>query len=173
MASVLQVLTEMLRLRAAPQDLPARDDLLLGSVAAAAVAAMLAIRRIYPLDLAAARVALDLVLQLALVLVALRITGHPERFRQTFSALCGTGAILVLLTWPLIDILSSQPPESGLAAGAVVLLFGIYGWGVLVMGHILRHALGLALGRGVLLALGYVIVATIIADVTVPPPESP
>lgn len=173
MASLLQLFAEMLRLRAAPQDLPARDDVVAGSVVAAAVATTLAIRPVYPLELAAARVALDLVLQLALVVAALRLTGHPERLRQTFSALCGTGAILVLLTWPLLDILSSQPPESELAAGAVLLLFGIYGWGVLVMGHILRHALGLTLGRGVLLALGYVIVATIIADVTVPPPEPP
>lgn len=173
MASVLQLFAEMLRLRAAPQDLPARDDLLLGSVVAAAATAMLALRSLYPLDLAAARIALDLALQLVFVLAILRLVGHPERFRQTFSALCGTGAILVLLTWPLNDILASREPESGIAAGAVVLLFGIYAWSVLVTGHILRHALGLTLGRGVLVALAYVFVATLIAAVTVPPPEAP
>lgn len=170
MASVLQLFAEMLRLRAAPQDLPARDGIVVGSVVAAAGAALLAIRSLYPLDMAAARIALDLVLQLAFVVAVLRLAGHPERFRQTFSALCGTGAILVLLTWPLNDILASRPPESGLAAGAVLLLFGIYGWSVLVAGHILRHALGLTLGRGVLVALGYIVVATFIAAVLVPPP---
>lgn len=173
MASVLQLFAEMLRLRAAPQDLPARDGILVGSVVAAVVAAILALRSIYPLDLAAARIALDLALQLVFVVALLRLVGHPERFRQTFSALCGTGALLVLLTWPLNDILASRPPESGLAAGAVMLLFGIYGWSVLVTGHILRHALDLTLGRGVAVALGYVLVATFIAAFAVPPPEPP
>lgn len=175
MASVLQLFVDMLRLRARPQDLPASDRLLLGSVVVLAAASMLAIRRLYPPDLALARIGLDLVLQVAFVLGALRLTGRPERFRQTFTALCGTGALLVLLTWPLLDVLLEREPGEDLFALAMLALFGIYGWSVVVFGHILRHALELGLGRAVLVALAYVLASTLIADTIVPAPslESP
>ena len=170
MASVLQLFVDMVRLRTRPQDLPASDGLLIGSVVAVIVASLLAIRQLYPVDLALARTGLDLALQFAFVTGALRMTGHPERFRQTFTALCGTGAILVLLTWPLLDILIDRTPADDLFLLALLLLFGVYGWSVTVIGHILRHALDLSLRRGVLIALGYVLLSTAIADTLVPVP---
>lgn len=170
MASVLQLFADMLRLRTRPQDLPASDRWLLGSAAALVATSMLAIRRIYPPDLALARIGLDLALQVAFVLGALRLTGHPERFRQTFTALCGTGALLVLLTWPLIDILLDREPDEELFALAMLGLFVVYAWSVVVVGHILRHALDLGLGKAVLIALAYILAATVIADTMVPAP---
>ncbi|MDZ7747856.1 MAG: hypothetical protein U5K43_02645 [Halofilum sp. (in: g-proteobacteria)] len=134
-------------------------------------ASMLAIRRLYPPDLAFARIGLDLALQVAFVLGALRLTGRPERFRQTFTALCGTGALLVLLTWPLLDVLLEREPGEDLFALAMLALFAVYGWSVVVVGHILRHALDLGLGRAVLLALAYILASTLVADTIVPAPS--
>ena len=171
MASVLQLFADMLRLRARPQDLPASDSLLLGSVAAAIGASMLAIRRLYPPDLALARIGMDLLLQLGFVVAALRITGRPERFRQTFTALCGTGALLVLLTWPLIEIVLERGPEETLFGVALITLFAVYGWSVVVVGHILRHALDIGLGKAVGISLAYMLASTAIADSVVPVPE--
>lgn len=161
----------MLRLRARPQDLPATDTVLMGTVLAAVGAGLLAIRRLYPTDMALARIGVDLALQLGFVVAALRVTGRPERFRQTFSALCGTGALLVLLTWPLIDILMDQGPEDQLFGVALITLFAVYGWSVVVVGHILRHALELGFGKSVLLALAYLLASTALADSVVPVPE--
>lgn len=172
MASVLQVFADMLRLRARPQDVPASDTLLLGSVVAVAGASMLAIRRLYPADLAAARIGIDLLLQLAFVLGALQVTGHPERFRQTFTALCGTGALLVLLSWPLLDVLLDTERGASLHALGSFALLGLYAWSVVVVGHILRHALELRLGAAVMLALAYVVASVIIGDTLVPAPAS-
>lgn len=172
MASIIQVFADMLRLRAGPQDLPASAAVLYGSLAAAAISAMLAIQRLYPFDVAGARVGLDLALQFALVTGALRVTGRPERFRQTYAALCGTGAFIVLLSWPLFDIMLDGA-QTGLASIAGLLLLGLYGWSVVIVGHILRHALDLTLGKGVVIALIYVVVSTAIADLLLPAPELP
>lgn len=171
MASVLQVFADMLRLRTRPQDLPASEPLLAGSVVALAGASMLAIRRLYPPDLAAARIGIDLALQVAFVLAALRLSGRPERFRQTFTALCGTGALLVLLSWPLLDIVVERSPGESLFALGLLALFAVYGWSVVVVGHILRHALDLGLGRGIALALAYIVVSALVGDALVPVPE--
>jgi len=164
------VFAELLRLRARPQDLPARDGVVVGSVLAVFGASMLAVHEIYTPGRAVGRVLVDVLLEAGFVLGVLRVTGRPERFRQTFSALCGTGAILVLLTWPLVDIVVQRPPGSALAGIALLLLLAIYGWSALVIGHILRYALDLSLGRAVLLALAYVLVSSLLGDALVPPP---
>ena len=171
MASVLQLFADMLRLRTRPQDLPASQTVLLGSAIGLAAASMLAVRRLYPPDLAAARIGIDLALQLAFVVAVLRMTGHPERFRQTFTALCGTGALLVLLSWPLLDILVERSPGESLYTLAVLALLAVYAWSVVVVGHILRHALDTGLGRGVAVALAYIVVSALVGDTLVPVPD--
>lgn len=168
MASVLQTLVNMLQLRAGPQDLPASGAVFLGSIVAVMAASLLAVRSLYPLDLALVRIGLDLLLQAAFVFAALRWAGHPPRFRQTYAALCGTGALLILLIWPLVDILQDRSPEDTLAGVALMLLFGIYGWSVAVIGHILRHALDLRMGPAVLLALGYFIGSAAVIETLLP-----
>ena len=168
MASVLQTLIHLLQLRAGPQDLPASDGVLLGSIAAVVVASLLAVRSLYPLDLALARIGLDLLLQAGFVFAALQWTGHPARFHQTYTALCGTGALLVLLIWPLVDVIEDRGPEATLSGVAVILLFAIYGWSVAVIGHILRHALDLRMAPAVLLAVGYFIGSAALIETLVP-----
>lgn len=175
MTSVLAIqrFADLLRLRAGPQDMPASTAVLVGAIAANAIASMLVIQRVYTPELAALRVAVDLALQLAFVAGALRITGHPGRLRQTYAALCGAGAFLVLLAWPLLSILMERPDGDDLAGVASLLLLGLYGWAALIIGHVLRHALDTTLGRGVLLGVAYVLTASLLADALVPPREMP
>lgn len=169
--SVLQLFVDMVRLRARPQDLPASDGLLLASVAAVVGITILAVRPFYPLEAGAARVGLDLLLQVAIVLGALRATGRGERFRQTFTAICGTGVIFTLLSWPLYVILVDRDPAHPLAAAAVLLVLAIYAWAVVVAGHILRHAFDVRMAAGLGLALIYIVVTTAIGEILLPPPE--
>lgn len=173
MTSVLAIqrFADLLRLRAGPQDLPASNAVLLVTVAAAAVLGTLAIQRVYSPEMAGVRVALDLLLQLAFVFGALRVTGHPERLRQTYAALCGTTAFLVLLAWPLVGVMLDRPQGDSLGMIAALFLMGVYGWSVVVVGHILRHALDLTLGKAIVVALAYILAAGVIAAELVPPAE--
>jgi hypothetical protein len=170
-SSVLQLFVDLVRLRARPQDLPASDTLLLASALALMVATTAAVQPFYPLMTGAARVGLDLLLQLVIVQGALRLIGHPERFRQTFTAICGTGVIFTLLAWPLYAILVDRDPSHPIAGISVLLVLGIYVWAVTVLGHILRHALEIRMSPALAFALLYVVVTTAIGEVVLPPPE--
>ncbi len=171
MSSVLQLFVDLVRLRARPQDLPASDGLLLVCALALAVTTTLALQPFYPLTTGSARVGLDLLLQVVIVQGALRTIGHPERFRQTFTAICGTGVIFTLLAWPLYTILVDRDPSHPLAGASVLLVLGIYIWAVAVLGHILRHALEVRMSAALAFALLYVVVTTAIGETLLPPPE--
>ncbi|MDZ7829402.1 MAG: hypothetical protein U5K33_07915 [Halofilum sp. (in: g-proteobacteria)] len=170
MASVLQTYVNMLQLRAGPQDLPASDRVFLGSVAALIGVSLLVATTIYPARLALVRIGIDLLLQIVVVASLLHWAGHPRRFRQTFAAMCGTGVLLILLMWPLIDILHDRAPEETLTGAATIGLFGLYGWSIAVIAHILRHALELRMAQAVLLALGYFIGSVIVVETLAPVP---
>lgn len=171
LSSVLQLFVDLVRLRARPQDLPASDGLVLVSALALAVTTTLALQPFYPLTTGSARVGLDLLLQLLIVQGTLRAIGHPERFRQTFTAICGTGVIFTLLAWPLYTILVDRDPSHPIAGASVLLVFGIYGWAVAVLGHILRHALEIRMSAALGCALLYVVVTTAVGEMLLPPPE--
>jgi hypothetical protein len=171
LSSVLQLFVSLVRLRARPQDLPASDGLLLVCAILLAVTTTLALQPFYPLTIGSVRVGLDLLLQVIIVQGALRVIGHPERFRQTFTAICGTGVIFTLLAWPLYTILVDRDPSHPLAGASVLLVLGIYVWAVAVLGHILRHALEVRMSAALAFALLYVVVTTAIGETVLPPPE--
>ncbi len=170
MLRLFSLFADLLRLRAGPQELPASDRVVVASVLALVVASILSVQRLYPPGLAAGRVGLDLVIEAAFFAGALYWARHTERFRQTFAAACGTSALLVLLTWPLLDIVVERSREDLLHGLAIVALLGIYIWHVVVIGHILRHALEVRLRRGIALAVVLVLGAGLIGDAVLPPP---
>lgn len=168
MASVLQTYVNLLQLKSGPQQLPASDRVFLGSVAALVLVSLFVATSIYSLELALIRIGLDLLIQAVVVASLLNWVGHAARFRQTFAAMCGTGALLILLMWPLIEILHERAPEETLTGVATIALFGIYGWSVAIIAHIWRHALDLRMGQTVLLALGYFIGSVVVIETLAP-----
>jgi len=167
---LISLFAELLRLRVGPQELPASNRVVALSVLALVGASLLAVNRLYPPGLAAGRVGLDLLIEVAFFTAVLHWARHPERFRQTFAAACGTSALLVLLTWPLLDIVVEDQREDLLHGLAVITLLGIYIWHVIVIGHILRHALDVRLRRGIALAIVLVLGSGLIGDALLPPP---
>jgi hypothetical protein len=92
---------------------------------------------------------------LAVSYLALYLRRRPARYWQTALALIGTGLIFSLLALPLLVLVgpvdtANQAPWLPVVGWAVLLLFG---WQLLVAGHIWRHALDVPLPTGVLVAL--------------------
>jgi len=168
---LFSLFAELLRLRVGPQALPASDRVVAVAVVALGGASLLTVQHLYPPGSGAARVGLDLLITVAFFAGLLSVARRPERFRQTFAAVCGTGALLVLITWPLLDIVVERGREDTLYAVAVLALLGVYVWHVVVIGHILRHALDTRPARGIALALIFVLGSGLIGDLVVPPPE--
>ena len=155
MTSILLSFINLCRLRAAPQDLP-YSILLMGATLVCYFLAGLGIasseQAFGPALLTSV---VDVVLLVGLARLALWITNHGARAMQTVTALAGTGTLFELLAWPLIATMQ------GVTAGAPsttlsFLLLALIVWNIVVIGHILRHALDMTMWIACGIALLYV-----------------
>lgn len=97
-----------------------------------------------------------------ITIIILRLNRHPERWVQTLTALTGTGCILGILALPLFA--GSLLFDSGelLQALLVILYLTLIIWSLAIMGHILRHALDTTMGVGVLFAIIYILITSLL-----------
>ena len=142
----------MCLLRVAPQDLPASTLLLGIAVAAnAGLGTLVTLLHFPPLTAVAVGVTLTLLPGLfAFVLLVVR--GRVERFSQTYAALAGTGAVLGLISLPLVVLMERSGPADGPSAAGVLVTvpwLALLVWSWVVSGHILRHALSVHLTAGI------------------------
>lgn len=172
MPRLLQLFVDILLLRAGPQDVPASPALLAIAVMASALTSWLLALEVFAGPHAFARVAIELALMAALVLALLAFHGRSARFAQSFTALCGAGAILALLAWPLFGIALGRPRGDEFGALAMLMLWLVYAWNIVVIGHILRHALDSGLARGVVLALAFALLVAGTGEWLLPAPEA-
>ncbi|NIR60494.1 MAG: hypothetical protein GWO02_13765 [Gammaproteobacteria bacterium] len=153
--SLLERFIEVCLLRAGPQDLPA-SRALLGLALIAYVAVLTAIGLV---DLgwhnAVARTAVDLALTAGLLHLALHVRRVPARFVQSLSAIAGTGALLGAVLWPLAAWVTSAERGDAAAALASLATLAVLIWSLVVLGHILRHALSLSFAGGMLASVIY------------------
>ena len=169
MKKLLSVFLNICLLRAGPQDLPAASIVLgLATVANVVIGTLVALPN-YTFGQALAWSAVDLLLLATVAHISLLWRGKRSRFPQTFSALAGSGALLSLLGWPLLLVLARLPEGDANAAVPSLLLGALLIWSIVVIAHIMRHALSSTYGVGVLLALLYVIVSWNLSGLLYPP----
>jgi hypothetical protein len=153
MEYLLRTWLDMCRLRAAPQQLPASPWLLGLALLFYSLVGIAVALPGSGWSMALLLTVLDLVVMAALTALVLRVMGKPARFNQTLSALAGTGALLGLLAVPLV-LLAPDPVPAWAGLLWLMILF----WSLAVRGHILRHALEIPFGMGLLLSAGYALV---------------
>lgn len=162
----------MLFLRAGPEDMPAGQQPLLIAVGFYLVVGVL-------LDLAVTSegglghglgAGLMLLAADALVLVGYSVglallRNHRARIPQMLTALFGATAMLGLVAWPLVAM---QP--TGAEAADIdtqlglwsVLMIVLFAWNLAVLGQIYRRTLDFGAASGVLTALGYFILSSLV-----------
>ncbi len=150
--ALLHPFWEICLLRRGPQDLPASPFLVylaLGAHAAVVVLQALAVHSPLPALLSGVTDTAVLAALTATLLLAGRLR---ERIPQTLSALAGSGALIGVLAlvptwwWFFAQQGGSQP------GGPWLLLLALVLWSLVVMGHVLRHALSTNLFVGLALA---------------------
>jgi len=153
--SLIQFFFELCLLRRAPQDLPASWALLGVTLVADLLMGMLfAISAGLPAGLGLAQSLMDVAFMLVLLYGALYLLERLPRFRQSATALLGSGALLQLVASVPLGLL--PPGEEGRApAGMSLLLLVLVLWSILVTGHIVRHTFGLRLAQGIAIAVLY------------------
>ncbi len=168
MQYLIRTFWEICLLQKAPQDIPYSRGLFLLLLLAGFLIDNL------NLNIALPEVAVTLVIMVVSVHTAfllgslsalLTLMGYRARIYQTLTALIGTGIIISLLALPVLLIVSRVASEPGYF-GLILLLLNI--WSLLVMAHILRHALSIGFLLAGLLAFGYFMISIKLVDIMLP-----
>ena len=146
MPILLNLFIDICCFKANPQDIPSSKFLALMMALLYGVLSLSISLIELPLAQSFFSALVDTTLLIALGLVSLWITGKPERREQTVAALTGTGALLQIIAWPILFWLSqTSDSQSTLLMiprwGLLILVI----WNIVIIGHILRHALSVAL----------------------------
>lgn len=142
-----------------PQDLPNSSLLMIISVLFYTLTSLVVSLLNQPLGTALLTAALDTILLYLLAVIALVIVKKPERKNQTITALAACGTILGFLYWPTAALTFPGGIDSGSTnpiAGMILLTLGL--WNVVIIGHILRHALAVSFMTGIGVALLYMFI---------------
>jgi hypothetical protein len=165
---MLKKLVEICLLRAGPQDLPAAPPFLALVLAGYFLVDVLIARLNFELGAALGVSLLDVLLLAAFAQLVLRIAARPERFNQTLAALAGTGLLLGLLAYPLIRALTLTHAAGETASGLALAWLAVLAWSLLILGHILRHALTVPLMTGVGIGVLYSLLSVMIVRAVFP-----
>lgn len=163
---LLRSLLDIALLRAGPQDVPYSPALVGLTAAVAAAVSYPAISTFSPGSDPALQLLVLIGFNAAFAYAVLQLRGLGARFVQTATALFGTDALITAVALPLLRL--SGAPESQ-APAAVLVFIGLLFWNLAVVGHIFRHALSVAMGAGVMVALAYTFGATLFVRMVLGP----
>ncbi len=165
MSQLLSSLCQIALLRKDPGALPASLVLVVLLALAYAVAGALQAWTLYGGDRILMRAAVDLGLSLATFWILLAVTRRLHRYAQTMSAVLGTSLLMApVMVALLLMMRGAAPTYYALWLAARVGAVAVTIWFLVVIGHILRGALGTGLVTGVALALTWVIASKAVAD---------
>jgi hypothetical protein len=156
MLGLLQAFFEILIRRRGPEHLPDSDFLLKLTLIVYVFAQAPVVVALYGwTGEALVAVLLDTGLLALFFWVLLKFTGREARYRQTLTALLGTGALLSLPQGPLV-LLSKAAADAGQPpAGPTFALLLFLFWSIIVQAHIVSRALSGSIGIGLAVALVY------------------
>lgn len=171
MLPILDAFLQIALRRRGPEDLPdSRFLLLLAGVVYVATQAALA-APVYGSPLALARsLVLDLVLVCGCVWGLLRLTGHATRYRQTLTAVFGTGALLSMCMLPFNYWVDLTAPAGEPALGPTIGLLAVVSWSLVVNGHIFSRALSRPFIAGLAISIAYFFLNYLVFAELGPPP---
>ncbi|MGM0594899.1 MAG: hypothetical protein ACQETD_10210 [Pseudomonadota bacterium] len=165
MAVLVRVVWQIALLRQGPQVLPAASVLLWLSLGAHWLTGVLLGLFTLPPELAMLSALVGTLIMVALVHALLVLHRKQSRVVQTLTALAACETLLGLIAMPL-SALFYAGGDIGAIAGMFSLL--LLGWNIAIAAHIFRHALAVSMGVGVLLAVGYTLVAISLGSYIVP-----
>ena len=151
-------------LRAGPQDLPSSHFLLRVMVV---LNLSLHILVYYPtkgFEQAFVEVLFDFILVVILLYAALQWRGLQARFRQSLTAIMGTGIILVMIAMPFVYRLMAAEASGETSLIALQFYLLILVWNITVIAHIIRHTFSIHLAYGFLVSIGYLVLLWTLSD---------
>lgn len=158
MLRILKMFVDMCLLRANPQDLPHSLSLEIFALCVYTGLSFLVAQWSTVPEAALTAALVDVCMMVALTWGGLWAVNLQSRATKTITALAGTGALWQLATLPLIAMLSGESADSNSVANALssLVFLAMITWVVIIIGHILRHALNMKFFFGIGIAVLYV-----------------
>ena len=151
---------DICRLRKGPQDIPASKNLLTLCLFFYGLLSTLLVLLSESMDRAILAGLLEVVLIMAFTMALLQIRSKTGRWVQTVTSLYGTGIVLSLIALPIYILLSlngtTETNDTPLYGLGLLILASLACWNVVIMAHILRHALEVTMMSGVIFAIVYI-----------------
>ena len=171
--AIFQVFFSICLLRYKPQDLPQSYELLiLCLVVYTAINFVLALSAA-TVPMAMSVSVLETFLVCVITLVILKFGRRIERWVKTLTAISGTGSVIGIIAIPLFFLIFVTGIEGLLQAVVLMFYMMLVVWNVVIMGHILRHSLDTTLGIGIIFAIIYIILTSLVMNYLVPVLENP
>ncbi len=162
MSALFNYFFELCLLRAKPQDLPASNVLLVLIIAANVLVGVLAFSGLYGGVLRAFMAgAIENLFFLVVLGALLYFKGLLPRFNQTATALLGSSTLLAVILIPLYSMSGTETERTATAAVADLGALALLIWSLSIMGHVLRHAIEVPFGRGIMFALMYFLLSSL------------
>ena len=148
MGSILARITDILRLRSGPQNMPAGWMPAI-TLSLAYIAQGFWVDRIFNEAEASPRSLLAITVQFLIIAALLNIKKLKSRLPQTLTTLAGAGLFFGFLTIFLIHLADPEAIQPLLA----LVWLALFLWSLAVDAHIYRHALSITMSLGILLAV--------------------
>ncbi len=160
MKLIFEYILAMCLFRAAPQDLPTSTFLLRLMLLFYIVSGLLVILTGVTISTASLMVTVNLALLALLSWALLWINNLGHRYYQVLTALAGCSALINLVTLPVLlwAQAASRDQIPGLPLASMLLWSSLF-WQIVVMGHIIRHALATLMPIGISLAVLYTFIS--------------
>ncbi len=151
---------DICRLIKGPQDIPESKNLLTICVVVYGFLSILLASLSQPTDKAILAGILEVALIMIFSLALLQARGKSSRWTQTVTALVGTGIIISIIAFPVYILIGvgelNELESSTRQSLGLLLLASLACWNIVIMGHILRHALEVNFMFAVILAITYI-----------------
>jgi hypothetical protein len=109
----------------------------------------------------------DCALLVAFMTLVLGLWQKFERFNQTAVALFGSNALIMISAVPVSYVAALQNSAS-VQIVVDALIYGILAWSILVIAHVIRHALDTKLFIGILIAGAYTVINILLFAILFP-----
>jgi len=155
-------------LRIGPQDLPKSSVLLTLCLTLYTVFDVLLTLQARPFKDALLVSLVDVCFLLAVTFFILKQHHHLDRWNQTITALCGTGVILGIFIFPLVYGGAQNQYATWLQQTIVLLFLMMVVWNIAVLAHIVRNAISSSMGIGIMIAILYIWMSSLLISMLFP-----
>lgn len=113
---------------------------------------------------------LNLILPAVFLQLLLQFNNLTARFVQSYQALIGAWIIIEVMAFPFMMVFADALHQEASPGIAVIALLGFLVWNLLVLGHVIRHAIGIHLSLAMVLSVLFFLLSRVIGEFLVPLP---